>query len=201
MQDWYSTLYKGFSLVAIITFLIGFFSTNKTVSLNSYISGYFTLSIGLFILIGIIIKNMLGVIENEPILKVITHMGSNLSPFILTLLSLTFILYSVFKYRTNIINGKISDSYYSFNNIFLFLILSQIYILYKDTVTPHFESTKMLSAMTKSLVYLFGTLGCITSFIVFVILKYFSTDGFTNYLSIKGMIYNKSNEKDAKQVK
>ena len=78
-----------------------------------------------------------------------------------------------------IMENHISPSYYTFSNIAIILFLLKIYIVYTNISSENFEKTNKLSKVTGSLMYLLGTLTTICALILFTILKYFRTDGFT----------------------
>ena len=92
---------------------------------------------------------------------------------------IAFILYLIIKYKTLITSQHISPYYYSFSNIAILLLLVQLYIVYTNISSPQFESTGKITKVTNSLLYLLGVLEAICSIILFTILKYFNTDGFT----------------------
>ena len=83
-------------------------------------------------------------------------------------------------YKNNIINGRVSHGYYSFSNISVILLLIQLYIVYTNITSDSFEKTGKISKVTSSMVYLLGVLSGISSIILYTILKYFTTDGFTS---------------------
>ena len=60
------------------------------------------------------------------------------------------------------------------------LLLLQVYLVYTNINTDTFESSGKIPKVTSSLVYLLGVLTGICSIILSTILKYYSTDGFTN---------------------
>ena len=83
------------------------------------------------------------------------------------------------KYKDRIINGHISESYYTFSNILLFLTLLQNYILYKLLQK---SDTSQQNGLTQNLptilmLFLVGVLSSVTVLTVSIILNYFTTDG------------------------
>ena len=82
-------------------------------------------------------------------------------------------------YKNNIIAGHVSSGYNSFSNIVSLLLFIQLYIVYTNISTETFESTGKISPLTSSIIYLLSVLSGICSVILFTILKYFTTDGFT----------------------
>jgi len=57
--------------------------------------------------------------------------------------------------------------------------LLQIYIVFTNINTDKFETTGKISKVTSSLIYLLGVLTVMSSLIIFTVLKYFRTDGFS----------------------
>ena len=58
------------------------------------------------------------------------------------------------------------------------MILLQVYLVYNNINTDKFETTKKLSKITTSILYLYGVITAITSITLFTILNNFSADGF-----------------------
>jgi hypothetical protein len=112
----------------------------------------------------------------ESLLSILMATG----PFLLMLGVIAFILYLMIKYKELIIEEKVSKGYYTFSNISVILLLIQLYIVYVNINTPKFDETGKMSQFASSLIYLLGVLGTISSIILFTILKYFTTDGFTS---------------------
>ena len=179
MNDWYSSVYKGFIIAAIIAFIIGFFSSGA-VSLDSYIAGYSVLILGVMMLMMLLINQSLSIAPNGSTLETIYNSFYTTGPFLLMLGVLGFILYLMIKYKTNIVEQKVSQSYYTFSNISVIILLLQLYIIYTNITTPNFEKTGKISKVTSGIIYLLGVLGMISSIILYTILYYFTTDGFQN---------------------
>lgn len=83
------------------------------------------------------------------------------------------------KYKSIILDNHVSGGYNSFSNINVILILLQLYIVYTNINTDSFEKTGKISKVTSSVIYLLSILTGISSIIIYTILKYFTTDGFT----------------------
>jgi hypothetical protein len=178
MKDWYSSIYKGFIITGVISFIIGFFSQGE-VSIGAYIAGYSVLVLGIMMLLLILFNNILKISQGLSTLQLIYSIVSSTGPFLLMLAVIAFILYLIIKYKTLITSQHISPYYYSFSNIAILLLLIQLYIVYTNISSPQFESTGKITKVTNSLLYLLGVLEAICSIILFTILKYFNTDGFT----------------------
>jgi hypothetical protein len=178
MNDWYSSIYKGFILAGVISFIIGFF-TQGDVSLGSYIAGYSVIILGIMVLLLILFNSILKFSQSEKTFQIIYKILFSTGPFLLMLGVIGFILYLMITYKDNIINNRVSNSYHSFSNITIILLLIQLYIVYTNISEPSFQERGTMTKVTSSIVYLLGVLTSITSIILFTILKYFTTDGFT----------------------
>lgn len=176
---WYPLLYKSFILASVVLFIIGFVTDSK-LSLGAYIVGYTVLSLGILIILTILFstvsKNEHTSISNS---KMIYSILLTTGPFILILGIISFVLYLLINYKSNIINGHVSSSYYSFSNVIVILLLFQIYMIYTNINNEIFEKTGKISKFTLSIILLLSLLTGISSIILYTILKYYSTDGFT----------------------
>jgi hypothetical protein len=179
MKDWFSNVYKGFIISAIIAFIIGMF-TQGSASLGAYISGYSVLSISIMMILLILFNKIMDFTQGQSAFKIISVILMTTGPFILMLGYVSFILYLIITYKDNINSGHVSPSYYSFSNIGLMLLLIQLYIVYTNISTSKFETTGQISKVSSSIILLLSVLTLICSVIIFTILKYFTTDGFTS---------------------
>lgn len=177
MDKWYSNIYKAFILAGIVSFIIGIFADPKT-SLGAYISGYSLFILSIMMIMTILFSNILKITENDNISKQFYSILVTGGPFIIILGIISFLLFQLIKYKNNISQGHIANSYYSFTNITIMLILLQFYIVYTNINTNRFENTGKFSSVTTSIVYLLGIITGICSIILYTILKYYSTDGF-----------------------
>jgi len=179
MSGWYSSIYKAFIISAIISFVIGFFSEGK-VSLGSYVTGYSVLILGIMMILLILFNSIMKITEGQSTLQILYTILLTAGPFLLMLGVIAFILYLMIKYKSIIIQDHVANGYHSFSNINIILILIQLYIVYTNITSDTFEKTGKMSKVTSSVVYLLGVLSAITSIILFTILRYFTTDGFTS---------------------
>ena len=179
MSGWYSSIYKAFIISAIISFVIGFFSEGK-VSLGSYITGYSVLILGIMMILLILFNSIMKITEGQTILQILYTILLTAGPFLLMLGVIAFILYLMITYKSIILQGHVANGYHSFSNINIILILIQLYIVYTNISSDSFEKTGKMSKVTSSMVYLLGVLSAITSIILYTILRYFTTDGFTS---------------------
>jgi len=179
MSGWYSSIYKALIISAIISFVIGFFSEGN-VSLGSYITGYSVLILGIMMILLILFNGIMKVTEGQSIFMILYTILLTAGPFLLMLGVIAFILYLMITYKSIILDNHVSSSYNSFSNINVILILIQLYIVYTNISTDSFEKSGKMSKVTSSMVYLLGVLSAISSIILYTILKYFTTDGFTS---------------------
>jgi hypothetical protein len=178
-NTWYSTIYKACILASMISFIIGFF-TPINVALGAYIAGYSVLTLGIMMILIVLFNNILKVSPNDSSFSILIPILITSGPFLLILTLISFILYLLINYKNSINSGHVSPSYYSFSNIIILLLLLQNYLIYSNIGTDSFESNGKFSKVTTSLLYLIGILTAICSIILYIILKYYSTDGFTN---------------------
>ena len=177
MKDWYSSIYKGLLISSVVAFIVGFFSTGN-VSIDAYITGYSVLILGIMMILIILFNGILKITQGQSTFQLIYTILMSTGPFILMLGVISFVLYLMITYKGNITSDQVSQSYYSFSNITIILLLIQLYIVYTNISTPKFEETGKISKVTSSIVYLLGVLSAISSIIIYTILKYFTTDGF-----------------------
>ena len=166
---WYYSVYKAFIFAGIISFIIGGFTESNT-SLGAYIAGYSVLILGISMILIILFSK----VNNDP-LKILYSAG----PFILILAIISFILYLLIYYKTKIIEGHVAPGYNSFSNIIIILLLVQLYIIYNNINTDTFDQYGKISNITLSIIYLLSVLTGISTIILYTILKYYSTDGFS----------------------
>ena len=179
MTGWYQSIYKAFIISAIISFVVGFFSEGN-VSLGSYITGYSVLILGIMMILLILFNSIMKITEGQSILQILYTILLTAGPFLLMLGVIAFILYLMIAYKPIILDNHVANGYHSFSNITIILILIQLYIVYTNITSDSFEKTNKISKVTSSIIYLLGVLSAISSIILYTILKYFTTDGFTS---------------------
>ncbi len=177
MANWYASVYKGFIVAGLVSFIVGFFTQGIT-SLNSYIAGYSILILAIAMMLIIIFNNILKVTEASSTLQTITSILMSSGPFLLMLAVISLVLYLIVKYKNNIIENHVSSGYYSFSNITALLIFIQLYVIYTNIFTDKFQNTGKIEKVTSSIIYLLGVLSSMTVAILYIILKYYTTDGF-----------------------
>jgi hypothetical protein len=167
---WYASIYKAFLIASVIAFFIGFCSTGKT-CLNAYLAGYSLLAAGILVLF----VRLMNVTQHPPLSMFLT----TLFPFVLMLGILAILLYTIILNRDKIIHQQVSKDYYTFSNVTIILFLLQVYLVYSSISSVTFQQQQgRLSKTTSSLLYFLGTLSLLSTYILYNILTYFTTDGF-----------------------
>jgi hypothetical protein len=121
----------------------------------------------------VVIFNYLSGKKTSSILNTIMTVG----PFICMLGVIGFSLYMLIKYKTIIIEDKVSSNYKTFINITLILLISQTILIIKNLDSESFKSSHVINKLTSSILYLFSVISLASSLIIWVILKYYTTDG------------------------
>jgi hypothetical protein len=179
MTSWYSSIYKACIFASIISFIIGFFAQPQ-ISLGAYLAGYSVLILGIMMILIILFNNVLKTTGNGSITQILSAIFMTAGPFILILGVIAFVLYLIIAYYNRIIEGRVASGYNSFSNIIVMLLLLQVYLVYKNIDTDNFETSGKISKVTSSIIYLLGVLTTICSINLYIILKYYTTDGFKN---------------------
>ena len=175
---WYSGIYKALIISSIITFLISIFSQGKT-SYYSLVSGYSSLTLGLMMILTIIITKIMELNSGFTTKQLLMTILMSLGPFLLMMSIIGFILYLIIVYKDPILKNHVSNNYHTFSNITIVLLLIQIFIVYSKILdTKEFEESGKISKILLSLLYLLGVLSLYSTMIIYIILKYFRTDGF-----------------------
>jgi hypothetical protein len=179
MASWYSTVYKACILASIIAFIIGFFGQQQ-MSLGAYLAGYSVLVLGIMMILIILFNNVLKTTSESSTTQILYTILMTTGPFILMLGIIAFVLYLMISYYNRIVEGQIAPSYNSFSNIIVMLLLLQVYLVYKNINADNFETSGKISKVTSSMMYLLGVITAICSVNLYIILKYYTTDGFKN---------------------
>jgi hypothetical protein len=178
MNNWYSSIYKAFIYAGIIAFIIGSLTDSKT-SLGAYMAGYSVFILAMLMILVILFSNILKSNSNPTLNNLMNSIIMISGPFLLILGIISFVLYLLIKYKDSIVDGKVAPGYYSFSNIIVILLFIQFYLVYTNIDTEKFETTGKMSKVISSIIYLIGVLTAICSIILYTILKYYSTDGFS----------------------
>ena len=174
---WYESIYKALMFGSAISFIISNFTTGKN-SYNSLISGYSILILGIMMILTILITKILEIQNTSTTMQIILAITMELGPFLLMVAIIGFMLFLIIFYRTPILENNLSPSYGTFSNITLVLILCQLYIIYGNIDSVEFKRDGKLSKITSGLLYLFGIFSLFSVGTLYIILKYFRTDGF-----------------------
>jgi len=184
MGEWYSNIYRALIFGSTISFLISFFS-NGNVAYGSALAGYSVLILAVLMMLIIIFTNILKDTNNLTTFQTILTISMVSGPFLMMLGVIGFIMYLMINYQSIINAGQNSSSYYSFSNIAIVLFLIQIYLVYGNINNETFEKTGNLPRITSNMLMLIGILTLMCSLILFTILRYFTTDGFSNINILK----------------
>jgi len=179
MANWYSSIYKGCIYASLISFIIGFFSTPQ-VTLGAYIAGYSVLIFSIMMILIVLFNGIFKTSTNNSITQQLYTIFMTSGPLILMLGVICFVLYLLITHYNKISAGQVSSSYNSFSNIIVMLLFLQVYLVYTNIDNSNFESSGKISKVTSSIMYLLGVLITICSINLYIILKYYTTDGFTN---------------------
>jgi hypothetical protein len=188
-MTWDVYLWKATIIAAVITFLIYMFTTGIN-SLNASIAGY---SLLIITILGIMIQLIRKPVANQEgisTLKMVMNILTLTGPFFIILAIIGFMLYLLISNKNEIINNQISQSFNTFSNITLFVILVIIYFIYNQVECdgPQCGSnTGKIENVSNSFLLLLSVITVISTLIVYVILTYYTTDGF--------QVLNKNSEK------
>jgi hypothetical protein len=178
MEEWYVNIFKALICGTIISFIISVFTSGAT-SYNSSIAGFSILILSIMMILTMIITKVLKTtLSNSSTTQLMITILSQLGPFLLMLLIISFILYLTVTYKTPILENHISPNYHTFSNITIILILVQLSIVYTNIFTKEFISSGKLQPITSAMLYAVGILSVASTIIIYIILKYFRTDGF-----------------------
>ena len=177
MRDWFSKVYEAFIVSSIVAFIIAFFTEGQA-ALGAYISGYSILILALMMILLVLFNRILGVSSTDSSFQILIRLIMTSSPFLIMLGIVIFLFYMIITYQKRIVEKTVSPSYFSFNNIALFLLFIQLYTVYKILLDAQFQDTGKMSRLNSSLLLLLSTIIFMCSTIIYIILKYYTTDGF-----------------------
>jgi hypothetical protein len=171
--NWYSNIYNSLIAVGIII-IICTIGSNSVSSLTGTITGYSFIITGTLLLMGYLMNNMNSSQQGGSsfISQLIT-----IGPFVVLIGLLIYIIYLLSYYFNQITKGNVANSYYTFMNIFIVLLMVQMYIFYNGTQDKRFKETGTLGKVTGLVLYFLEIINFIVAITLGVILKYFSTDG------------------------
>ena len=180
MKDWYSSVYKSLIISGCIAFIISFFTEGMN-SLGAYVSGYIVFGFSIMMLLITLFNHALNTNDggNNSTLGTMTKLIFLTGPFLCMLFIIIFILTITFIYKDKIIEDHVPGSYHSFCNINIMLLFLQLYFIYTNISDDKFFLYGKISKVVYSSIYLLCSLSLISCVILYTILKYYSTDGFT----------------------
>ena len=161
MEDWYLSVCKALLIVGKISFIISF-GTSGATSYGAELSGYssITLAIMLILLMLFKYKNLMAILA-----------------FLWLLAVIGFILYSVITHKNQIINDHVPTYYSTFIEVSMILIIIQTLVIYSSIFTDKFKQNGFISPINIYSSYLLSSLTMMCSIIIYIMLKYYTTDG------------------------
>ena len=161
MEDWYLSVCKALLIVGKISFIISF-GTSGATSYGAELSGYssITLAIMLILLMLFKYKNLMAILA-----------------FLWLLAIIGFILFSVLTHKNQIINGHVPTYYSTFIEVSMILIIIQTLVIYSSIFTDKFKQNGFISPINIYSSYLLSSLTMMCSIIIYIMLKYYTTDG------------------------
>lgn len=161
MEDWYLSVCKALLIVGKISFIISF-GTSGATSYGAELSGYssITLAIMLILLMLFKYKNLMAILA-----------------FLWLLAIIGFILFSVLTHKNQIINGHVPTYYSTFIEVSMILIIIQTLVIYSSIFTAKFKQNGFISPINIYSSYLLSSLTMMCSIIIYIMLKYYTTDG------------------------
>jgi len=186
---WYESIYKALIFGSAITFIISNLTSGAN-SYNSLITGYIILILGILMVLTMVIAKILEVQKTSSTTQILLSIIMTLGPFLLMLAIIGFMLFLIIFYKTPILENRVSNSYDTFSNITLVLLLIQVYVVYTNLDTDEFKINGKISQMTSSVLYLLGVLSLFSSGTIYIILKYFRADGFQMLQNEKNIQFN-----------
>ena len=161
MEDWYLSVCKALLIVGKLSFIISFGTSGET-SYGAELSGYssITLAIMLILLMLFKYKNIMAILA-----------------FLWLLAVIGFILFSVLTHKNQIINGHVPTYYSTFIEVSMILIIIQTLVIYSSIFTDKFKQNGFISPINIYSSYLLSSLTMMCSIIIYIMLKYYTTDG------------------------
>jgi hypothetical protein len=166
---WYSFLFKAFIISGIITLLFGYYTIEQT-SVNAYRTSFIILDIGMAIIILHIF------LHNK-----IKHALMYSMPLIITICTLSFMLYLIHTNTDILSTVNIPPSYNTFFYMYLICLLIQLFILYNVISTEEFQKYGKANMNSMSYIFYISIFNIIWFYFIYIILKYNITQGFTTF--------------------
>lgn len=176
LTNWYSTIYNAFIATGIII-VICTISSNNVAGLTGTITGYSFIITGVLLLIGYLMNKLSSTSSQSSTFSSVISQIVTVGPFIVLIGILIYMIYLLSLYFNQITAGNVSSSYYNFMNLFVVLLMAQIYIFYNGTQERSFKETGTISKVTGLLLYFLELINIVVIITLGIILKYFTTDG------------------------
>jgi hypothetical protein len=167
-NKWYSIVYNSL-LIAGIIIIFCTVGSNKPSSLTGTITGYSFFITGLFLLTGYLMKNL----NSQSFISSL----NTVSPFLILIGILIYVIYLLSYYFSEITKGNVSNGYYTFMNIFIVLLIVEMFVFYNGTQDINFKNTGTINKVTCMMLYLLELISIIAVISLGIILKYYTTDG------------------------
>ena len=176
-KDWYKSTYNALLLVAVMLFLIAF-GTTGDVNIGTTISAYSLLTISVFMILILVVNKTLSAETDVSGFQNIMDALRTAGPLFLILGVIGFVLYLLIYYKNDILGNRVSNSFYTFSNITTILLLMQVYLLYTNMNAKDGFKGQLSKVVSGSLLII-GLFSLMSSLILYTILCYYTTDGFT----------------------
>jgi hypothetical protein len=179
-MTWDVYLWKSIIIAAVIIFIIYMFTSGVN-SLNASIAGY---SLLIITILGIMIQFIRKPVTNQEgtsTLKMVMNILTLIGPFFIILAIIGFMLYLLISYKNPIINNQVSQSFKSFSNLTVFLIIITMYFIYNNIMCDGPQcgnDTGKIDKVSNSVLFLLSLITMIFAGTVYVILVFYTTDGF-----------------------
>jgi hypothetical protein len=174
--DWYESVYKGFLFTSVWVFLFSFGFTGQT-KFSATLAGYSLLIISISLIIIVLLYNVAKNNSSISGMGAVFNVFNSGGPFIIMLFIICATLSILITYRNEIIAGTVSTGYNSFSNISIVLFMTQIYLIYSAMEGDSFRTTGKLPRIISGVAYFLDLLEGLCTIILFIILKYYTTDG------------------------
>ncbi|MAD12815.1 MAG: hypothetical protein CMC04_08860 [Flavobacteriaceae bacterium] len=161
MEDWYLSVCKALLIVGKISFIISFGTSGET-SYGAELSGYSSITLAIMLILLMLFK------YNNPMA---------ILAFLWLLAIIGFILFSVLTHKNQIINGHVPTYYSTFIEVSMILIIIQTLVIYSSIFTAKFKQGGIISPINIYSSYLLSSLTMMCSIIIYIMLKYYTTDG------------------------
>ena len=176
MTTLFSSVYKAFIIVSGICFIISYM-TSDAASFGAMLAGYSLLILSIMLILLTLVQSTFRVNEGRTMLQTFLTFVAIVGPFLLMLGTIGFLMYLLIFYKTPILAKQVAPSYSGFSNVAVALLIMQLYVVYQNMNSTHYQRTGTLSKVTSSILYLLGVLTLADALTLFTILKYFRTDG------------------------